>query len=135
MADREMGKYELIKTKVEVCKRGLLEKKGDAGESQSTVTPSEPASGRQARRAIRTKLSDDAKAGLRAVPSSLSVSVGRDFLSEQSPLPPEEPGNRVLGRRRLSVDRGALARDDGRPLAGVHGFCSDPRKTSRRDDP
>lgn len=38
--------------------------------------------------------------------------MGRDFLSEQSPLPPEEPKNRALGRRRLSIDRGALARGE-----------------------
>lgn len=44
--------------------------------------------------------------------------MGRDFLSEQSPLPPEEPKNRALGRQRLSIDCGALAR--GESVLSLH---------------
>lgn len=75
-------------------------------------------------------LSPDVKAGFPDVRSPPVGLRGRDFLSEQP---------RYL-RKSRDLDPGgcasrcALTREDVRPLAGVHGLCGHPRKTSWRDD-
>lgn len=93
MEEREMGKHELIKTKVEICKikKGFLKKKGNAGECQNTSTSTRPSLAVPRTSKLATpERSPNVKAGFLDVPALPEGSQGRDFLLEQAPLPPEE---------------------------------------------
>lgn len=73
--------------------------------------------------------SPDVKAGFLDGPARPVGFQGRDFLSSN----PVTSGKAETSTPAVE-HRGALTREDVRPLAGVHGLCGDPRKTSWRDD-